>query len=101
MVSLWAEKEFRNLHRLWHAHIACPRPICVRQNVLLMSLIAETDSHTESESETESTQRRAAPRLKDCELRDIDEVYGCYRQVISAMRVMFWKCCLIHGDLSE
>ena len=102
MVQLWAEKEFRNLHRLYNAHIPCPRPLYVRQNVLLMNIIGEDGV--------------AAPRLKDINFEDevddaldddaredaVDDLlYDCYLQIIKYTRLMYWKCNLVHGDLSE
>lgn len=50
MVKMWAEKEFRNLNRLYQAGIPCPKPILLRQHVLVMSFIGESGV--------------AAPRLK-------------------------------------
>ena len=41
MVRLWAEKEMRNLKRLWTAGISCPEPIQVRENVLVMSFLGD------------------------------------------------------------
>jgi len=89
MVQLWADKEFRNLHRLHNAFVPCPRPMYVRQNVLLMSLIGGDGA--------------AAPRLKNYKFDGADRqaIYVCYLQIIKLMRVMFWKCNLIHADLSE
>jgi len=87
---LWAEKEFRNLHRIYSAYISSPKPLYVRQNVLLMRVIGRDGI--------------AAPRLKDYEFNTnngLDSVYDCYLQIIKAMRLLYWKCNLIHGDLSE
>jgi serine/threonine-protein kinase RIO1 len=50
MVKMWAEKEFRNLNRLYQAGIPCPKAILLRQHVLVMSFIGEAGV--------------AAPRLK-------------------------------------
>lgn len=43
MVRVWAEKEMRNLKRLQTAGIRCPEPIEVRENVLVMSFIGDTE----------------------------------------------------------
>ena len=85
MVSLWAEKEQRNLNRLSRAGIPCPLALVCKRNVLVMSLAGESG--------------RAAPRLKDV-VEDLD--WGdIYKQVILSVRKMFQQCKLVHGDLSE
>lgn len=50
MVKLWAEKEMRNYSRLYAAGIRCPKPILLRQHILIMEFIGK--------------QGYAAPRLK-------------------------------------
>jgi RIO kinase 1 len=51
MVKMWAEKEFRNLNRLQAAGIASPKPVLLRQHVLVMTFIGDSGGI-------------AAPRLK-------------------------------------
>ena len=88
MVSLWAEKEQRNLNRINRSGIECPPVIACKRNVLIMSLIGSSD--------------RAAPRLKDYSVGDSDEIWiGLYKQVVLMMRQMFQDAKLVHGDLSE
>jgi len=43
MVRLWAEKEMRNLKRLQAANILCPAAIEVRENVLVMGFIGDSE----------------------------------------------------------
>ena len=43
MVKLWAEKEMRNLRRLNAAGIRSPEPVEVRENVLIMSFIGNSE----------------------------------------------------------
>jgi RIO kinase 1 len=43
MVRLWAEKEMRNLKRLQTAGIPCPEPIEVRENVLVMGFVGNSE----------------------------------------------------------
>ncbi len=86
MVSLWAEKEQRNLNRLRKASIVCPEVLCCKRNVLVMSLIGTTE--------------RAAPRLRDALDSSIDWT-KIYADVAIIMRRMFRECKLVHGDLSE
>merc|ERR1711933_570120 len=72
---------------IYNAFIPSPKPIYVRQNVLLMNIIGDDGV--------------AAPRLKDYRFNDIDQIYDCYLQIIKYMRLLYWRCNLIHGDLSE
>lgn len=43
MVRLWAEKEFRNLTRLHANGIPCPKPIALKNHVLVMEFIGDFD----------------------------------------------------------
>ena len=43
MVKLWAEKEMRNLKRLWSVGIRCPEAMEVRENVLVMTFLGDRD----------------------------------------------------------
>ncbi|MCD7460875.1 hypothetical protein HAX54_044638 [Datura stramonium] len=86
MVKTWAEKEMRNLMRLRAAGIRCPAPILLRLHVLVMEFIGKGGW--------------AAPRLKDAAL-SLDKLRECYVEIIMAMRTLYQKCKLVHGDLSE
>ena len=94
MVKLWAEKEFRNLMRLRDVGIACPQALLLRDHVLVMSFCGDTDG-------------RPAPRL--CELgraradrfSAADEWSALYTGVAAAMRRLYQRARLVHGDLSE
>ncbi len=54
MIKVWAEKEFRNLKRLFAAGIRVPDGIILRENVLLMEFIGDGYN--------------PAPRLRDANL---------------------------------
>ncbi|KAF4362653.1 hypothetical protein CsatB_018427 [Cannabis sativa] len=86
MVKTWAEKEMRNLIRLKAAGIRCPTPILLRLHVLVMEFIGKSGW--------------AAPRLKDANLSQ-DKLRESYMEIIIAMRTLYQKCKLVHGDLSE
>ncbi|KAL3498162.1 hypothetical protein ACH5RR_040894 [Cinchona calisaya] len=86
MVKTWAEKEMRNLMRLKAAGIRCPTPLLLRLHVLVMEFIGKGGW--------------AAPRLKDAAL-SLDKLRECYVEIIMAMRTLYRKCKLVHGDLSE
>lgn len=86
MVKTWAEKEMRNLMRLKAAGIRCPTPHLLRLHVLVMEFIGKSGW--------------AAPRLKDASL-SLDKLREAYMEMIMAMRTLYQKCKLVHGDLSE
>ncbi|KAJ4902965.1 Serine/threonine-protein kinase Rio1 [Raphanus sativus] len=86
MVKTWAEKEHRNLKRLQAAGIRCPVPILLRLHVLVMEFIGRDGW--------------AAPRLKDAAL-SLDKLRESYLELIIQMRILYQKCKLVHGDLSE
>jgi len=91
MVKVWAEKEFRNLKRLYLAGIPCPEPIYLRLHVLVMGFLGDKKGW-------------AAPRLRDAELQgeDVDEQWRLlYLQLLGLMRRMYQTCKLVHADLSE
>ncbi|XP_027353503.1 serine/threonine-protein kinase rio1-like isoform X2 [Abrus precatorius] len=86
MVKTWAEKEMRNLLRLKAAGLRCPTPYLLRLHVLVMEFIGKSGW--------------AAPRLKDAAL-SLDKLREGYVEIIIAMRTLYQKCKLVHGDLSE
>jgi len=88
MVKIWAEKEMRNLKRLWAAGIPCPEPICLRLHVLVMEFIGDKRGWP-------------APRLKDAGIEDPDVWEELYTDLLSYMRIMYHVCRLVHADLSE
>lgn len=91
MVKLWAEKEMRNLRRIYAANIPCPEPIYLRLHVLAMGFIG-------------SSKGVPAPRLKDVvfDIPDPDTRWrSLYMELLGYMRVMYQSCRLVHADLSE
>ncbi|KAL4820306.1 RIO1 family-domain-containing protein [Aspergillus spinulosporus] len=91
MVKLWAEKEMRNLRRIYAAGIPCPEPINLRLHVLVMGFVGNSKGI-------------AAPRLKDVEFNIPDPETRwreLYVDMLGYMRVMYQTCHLVHADLSE
>ncbi|KAJ1551324.1 Serine/threonine-protein kinase RIO1 [Nowakowskiella sp. JEL0078] len=88
MVKLWAEKEMRNLKRLWGAGVPCPEPLVLRMHVLVMTFIGAKSGW-------------AAPRLKDAVIDDAEDYRDLYFQLIKIMWIMYRRCRLVHADLSE
>lgn len=91
MVKVWAEKEMRNLRRIYGSGIPCPEPIYLRLHVLVMGFLGDRKGVP-------------APRLKDVELEG-DEIEkrwrSLYLQLVGYMRILYRKCRLVHADLSE
>lgn len=88
MVKLWAEKEFRNLRRIYNAGIACPEPISLKLHVMVMSFLGDRKGW-------------AYPRLRDAGITSDEEWRDLYIQLLSIMRRLYQVCRLVHADLSE
>ncbi len=86
MVKTWAEKEMRNLKRLYAHNIASPLPYLLKSHILIMDFIGSNGW--------------CAPRLKDASLTS-EQLRECYERICVDMRRMFHDCNLVHGDLSE
>lgn len=86
MVRLWAEKEMRNLSRLYNNSIPCPRPIILRGHVLVMSFLG--------------SEGWPYPKLKDAILDD-SQARELYLECVLIIRKVYWSCRLVHADLSE
>lgn len=86
MVRTWAEKEMRNLTRLYNAGIPCPKPVLLRSHVLLMEFIGQ--------------EGWPAPRLQDVEISD-SKARELYWDLSLNIRNIYHQCKLVHGDLSE
>ena len=91
MVKVWAEKEMRNLRRIYASGIPCPEPIHLRLHVLVMGFLGDKRGIP-------------APRLKDIVLEgdDVDARWkALYLQLLGYMRILYQTCRLVHADLSE
>lgn len=91
MVKVWAEKEMRNLKRIYASAIPCPEPIHLRLHVFVMGFLGDKKGIP-------------APRLKDVELEgsDVENRWrSLYLQLLGYMRILYQICRLVHADLSE
>jgi len=86
MVKLWAEKEMRNLTRLYTNGVNCPRPVLLRNHVLVMEFIGKDGW--------------PSPKLKDYQLTE-SKARELYLECIQIVRCLYQKCHLVHADLSE
>lgn len=91
MVKIWAEKEMRNLKRIYAAGIPCPEPVYLKLHVLVMGFLGDKRGWP-------------APRLRDVEFDSVDAEQrwkDTYLQLLRYMRIMYQTCRLVHADLSE
>ncbi|PSN72468.1 Serine/threonine-protein kinase Rio1 [Corynespora cassiicola Philippines] len=94
MVKVWAEKEMRNLRRIYNSGIPCPEPLYLRLHVLVMGFLGDRKGWP-------------APRLKDVVFEGLtaeeeeQKWQSLYIQLLAYMRIMYQTCRLVHGDLSE
>src|SRR3990170_2736399 len=84
LIFAWAQKEFRNLDEAFRAKVNVPKPIAVKNNVLVMEFIGKDGV--------------SAPSLKE---RMPVNPEKAYRLVLTYMTRLFRKADLVHGDLSE
>ena len=89
MVSVWCEKEIRNLKRIRQKGVKCPEPFAFKSNLIMMEFIGKDGI--------------AAPRLKDAlsEFENVEEFDNCYIQIMEIMKKMYQNCKLVHSDFSE
>ncbi|EMG49771.1 Serine/threonine-protein kinase RIO1 [Candida maltosa Xu316] len=88
MVKVWAEKEFRNLKRIYQSGIPCPEPIELRSHVLVMEYLTKGEN-------------QPSPKLKDYPFKDTSDIVAYYHTMLFYMRRLYQDCRLVHADLSE
>jgi RIO kinase 1 len=84
LIFTWAQKEFRNLEQASRAKVRVPKPVAVRNNVLVMEFIGKDGV--------------SAPSLKEQSPSNPDEVYSL---LLTYLTRLYRKAELVHGDLSE
>ena len=84
MIFAWAQKEFRNLEQAFRAKVRVPKPVAVKNNVLVMEFIGQDGVN--------------APSLKEQAPDDPEKVYGV---LLTFLERLYRKADLVHGDLSE
>ncbi len=87
MVYAWAKKEYKNLQLLEEAHANTPKPMAVKNNVLVMDFIGENGI--------------AAKSLREENPKDKKTLEEYYEQTIEFIARGFYLKELIHSDLSE
>jgi len=84
LIFTWAQKEFRNLEQASRAKVRVPKPVAVKNNVLIMEFIGKNGVNAAS--------------LKEQAPSDPEKVYEI---LLTYMEKLYQKADLVHGDLSE
>lgn len=84
LIFMWAQKEFKNLEQATSASVRVPRPIAVKNNVLIMEFIGENGV--------------TAPSLKELTPPNPTKVY---RKLLTYLQRLYRRAELVHGDMSE
>ncbi|MGD6805895.1 MAG: serine protein kinase RIO [Candidatus Bathyarchaeia archaeon] len=84
LMSLWAQKEFRNLREASEAKVPVPKPVAVKSNVVVMEFIGKAGV--------------AAPSLKE---QAPENAERAYKLLVTYLVRLYRKAKLVHGDLSE
>ena len=83
IINQWCKKEYRNL-KIARNYVNCPKPVNVRENILVMEFIGENFS--------------PYPKMKNVEVKNPQE---SYEDTIDAIERLWREGELAHGDLSE
>lgn len=84
LIYQWALKEFKNLKEASDCNIRVPKPIAVKNNVLIMEFIGREGV--------------PAPLIKDVEMKNPARIY---KMILNDIRKLYREAKLVHGDLSE
>ena len=84
LIFAWAQKEFRNLEQADKVGVNVPKPIAVKNNVLVMEFIGKEGV--------------SAPSLKEQMPANPEKTY---HQMLTSLRKLYKKADLVHGDASE
>jgi RIO kinase 1 len=84
LIFAWAQKEFKNLELASRAGVRVPKPIAVKNNVLVMEFIGEKGD--------------GAPSLKEKAPKNPEKTY---KTLLIYLERLYRKAELVHGDLSE
>jgi RIO kinase 1 len=84
LIFAWAQKEFKNLELAARAGVRVPKPIAVKNNVLIMEFIGQNGE--------------VAPSLKEKTPKNPEKIY---ETLLMYLQRLYRKAELVHGDLSE
>jgi len=84
LIFAWAQKELKNLEQATTAKVRVPKPIAVKNNVLIMEFIGKNGV--------------SAPSMKEQPPKNPEKIY---KTLLTYLRRLYLKAELVHGDLSE
>jgi RIO kinase 1 len=84
LIFAWAQKEFKNLEQATRAKVRVPKPIAVKNNVLVMEFIGKDGV--------------SAPLMKEEPPKNPEKIY---ETLLEYLRRLYSTAELAHGDLSE
>ena len=82
LITKWAEREYQSLRKCYRARVPVPVPVSRMENVLVLSMIGETEP---------------APRLKEAGIENWGKMAT---RIYQALHTMVFKAEIVHGDLS-
>ncbi|HEC40094.1 hypothetical protein LCGC14_0438720 [marine sediment metagenome] len=85
IIFLWASKEYKNLMRAYKANLSVPKPIYIKNNILIMEYIG--------------FESIPAPLLK--EIKKPKDPVNLFNEILTFIKLLYNKAKLVHGDLSE
>jgi RIO kinase 1 len=85
VIFLWASKEYKNLKRAYKVGLSVPKPIFIRDNILIMEYIG--------------FESIPAPLLKD--IKKPKDATNLMIEILTFIKDLYQKAKLVHGDLSE
>ena len=85
IIFLWASKEYKNLMRAYKANLSVPKPIYIKNNILIMEYIG--------------FESIPAPLLK--EIKKPKDPVNLFNEILNFIKLLYNKAKLVHGDLSE
>ena len=84
LIFAWAQKEYKNLELAIKAKVKVPKPIAVRNNVLIMEFVGKDGA--------------TAPSMKELPPKNPGKIY---ETMLIYLKKLYTKAELVHGDLSE
>ncbi|MFX1569808.1 MAG: serine protein kinase RIO [Promethearchaeota archaeon] len=85
IIYLWASKEFKNLKRAYRTGLNVPKPIYIKDNLLIMEYVG--------------FESIPAPLLKD--IKNPKDPFRLMNEILGFIKNLYQKAKLVHGDLSE
>ncbi len=84
LISIWAQKEYRNLSDCYENGVLVPKPYAFQENVIVMEYLGNRFG--------------PSPMLKDAKIENMEKIFNDVKNNIERMVNM---AKLVHGDLSE